>query len=387
MHEWDGNTRNNIFLTEEPFTHNFAPFLDSRPGVQEAQRFKAFSRSFIGPKTEENAVLNALFSADGVKWTLSARKPVITDGVFDSQNVGFWSEAEERYVAYYRTFSTVDAFDSAVTAPTTTANRMRSIMRATSQDFTHWQPGALMDYRTCGQPAPVEEFYINQTRPYFRAPHIYVALPARFMASRRAITEEEADAVGVHTTQRKDSSDACFMTTRPGQTWYDRTFMEAFVRPGIGPSHWSGRCNYPADGVVQTGPHEMSFYVDEHYAQPGNQLRRYSLRLDGFSSCHASYAGGELLTKPLIFSGCELELNYETDAAGSLRVEICDAEARPIAGYTLADAVDVFGNRIAGRARWNAGTDVSRLAGTPIRLRFAMRDADLYSIRFVDRGA
>ncbi len=387
MHTWDGNTHNNIVLAEEPYTHTFAPFVDTRPGVPDGQRFKAFSRNFIGPKSGENAVLNAFVSGDGLEWKLLSREPVITDGIFDSQNVGFWSETEQRYVAYYRTFSAVHAFASAATGPTTTAERLRSIMRASSEDFVHWQPGTLMDYRTEGRPAPVEEFYINQTRPYFRAPHIYVALPARFMAGRRAITEEEADAVGVHTTQRKDSSDACFMTTRPGQTWYDRTFMEAFVRPGVGPSHWSGRCNYPADGVVQTGAYEMSFYVNEHYAQPGNQLRRYSLRLDGFSSCHAPHAGGELLTKPLVFSGSELELNYETGAAGSLRVEICDVEARPIPGYTLADAVDVFGNRIAGRACWTGGADVSRLAGTPVRLRFVMRDADLYSIRFLDTGA
>lgn len=382
--DWGGNARNNIFLADEPYTHTFAPFVDTRPGVPEAQRFKAFSRNFIGPKSGENAVLNGFVSADGVKWSLLADEPIITDGIFDSQNVGFWSEAEGRYVAYYRTFSGVEAFQSGGTGPTTKAERLRSVMRATSEDFVRWEPGTLMDYRTDGRPAPVEEFYINQTRPYFRAPHIYVALPARFMAGRRAITEAEADAVDVHTTQRKDSSDACFMTTRPGRTWYDRTFMEAFVRPGVGPSHWSGRCNYPADGVVQTGPEEMSFYVDEHYAQPGNQLRRYSLRLDGFSSCHAPHNGGELLTKPVVFSGRELELNYETSAAGSLRVEICDAEARPIAGYALADAVDVFGNRIAGRARWSGGTDVSRLAGTPVRLRFVLRDADLYSICFVD---
>jgi hypothetical protein len=28
---------------------------------------------------------------------------------------------------------------------------------------------------------PVEHLYTNQTAPYFRAPHIYVAIAARFM--------------------------------------------------------------------------------------------------------------------------------------------------------------------------------------------------------------
>ncbi|MBS3763674.1 MAG: hypothetical protein KGZ25_10275, partial [Planctomycetes bacterium] len=124
-------------------------------------------------------------------------------------------------------------------------------------------------------------------------------------------------------------------------------------------------------------------YVDEHYAQPGNQLRRYSLRLDGFCSVRARYSGGEFLTKPLVFSGKELELNYSTSAAGSMRVEICDPDGNPVPGYSLEEAEDIFGNRIAGCASWEDGADVSELAGEPVRLRFVMRDADLFSLRFV----
>ena len=204
------------------------------------------------------------------------------------------------------------------------------------------------------------------------------------MNNRPAITATEAEAIGVHKTQVSSCSDACFMTSRPGNCWYDRTFMEAFVRPSIGPAHWSGRCNYPVDGILQTGADEMSVYIDEHYGQAANQVRRYSLRLDGFASLHASASGGEALTHPFIFSGSELELNYAPSAAGSLRVEIRDAQNRPLPGYGLREAVDLFGNRIAGRATWKHGTDVSPLIGTPVRLRFVLRDADLFSFQFND---
>ena len=389
LHEYEGSTDNNIILTESPFTHTFAPFLDARPDVEHEHRFKAFARNRISKEDaekmgiESGPVLNAFSSSDGIHWRLMFPEPVITDGVFDSQNVGFWSETEGKYVAYYRTFRQKDEFDSGRTGPTTNTHRLRSIMRAESDDFRNWSPGVLMDYRTCGSPAPVEEFYINQTRPYFRAPHIYVALPARFMKGRHAVTEQEAKMTGVFDNQRGACSDACFMTTRPGSRWYDRTFMEAFVRPRVGPGHWTARCNYPVDGVVQTGQDEMSIYVDEHYAQPGNQVRRYSLRLDGFSSVRAPHSGGEFMTKPLIFYGAELDLNYSTSAAGSMRVEIRDEDNRPIPGYTLREATDSFGNKIAGRARWKNGTDVSQLAGKTVRLRFVMRDADLFSIKFV----
>lgn len=385
MHDWKGSRENNIFLVQEPFTHTFAPFLDTNPEAKEHERFKAFSRNFIGRTKNHKGtpVLNGFVSQDGINWCLFSEKPIITDGKFDSQNIGFWSETEQQYVAYYRDFCSKKDFASQATGPTTRAEKLRVIKRAVSSDFQSWETGVLMDYRTGNKPAPVEEFYINQTRPYFRAPHIYVALPARFMNHRPAISEEEAEAMQVLESQRDACSDACFMTTRAGSAWYDRTFMEGFIRPLPDPSHWSARSNYPVDGVIQTAPPEMSFYVDEHYAQPGNQVRRYSLRLDGFSSLQAPYGGGEMTTRPLVFSGSELELNYSTSAAGSMRVEIRDEDNTPIPGYTLREAVDIFGNKIAGRAAWKNGSNVAELAGKSVRLRFVMRDADLFSLRFV----
>lgn len=387
-HSWPGSEQNNIVMSTEPFTHTMAPFIDTRPGVPDAERFKALSRNMTAPNEQgkRDACLHGMVSGDGIEWELGT-EPLITDGKFDSQNVGFWSEAEQQYVAYYRTFSAHEGMTEAHRGPTTTAKSLRRIKRATSKDFVHWEPGVIMDYRQGDKAAPAEEFYINQTRPYFRAPHIYVALPARFMDQRRALSAEELATLDVHETQLTACSDACFMTARPGNDWYDRTFMEGFIKPRIGVSHWTARSNYPVDGVVQTGPEEMSLYVCEHYAQPANQVRRYSLRLDGFSSVRAPHSGGEVITKPLVFAGAELELNFATSAAGSLRVEIRDEENRPIPGYTLRESIDLFGNRIAGRAAWKQGHDVSSLAGRPIRLRFVMGDADLYSLRFVEATA
>ena len=99
---------------------------------------------------------------------------------------------------------------------------------------------------------PPEHLYTHQTSPYFRAPHIYVAIGARFMPRRQILTDEQAKELNVDPDYFKDCSDAIFMTTRGGDV-YDRTFMEAFIRPGIGFDNWVSRSNYPALNVVQTG--------------------------------------------------------------------------------------------------------------------------------------
>jgi hypothetical protein len=75
-------------------------------------------------------------------------------------------------------------------------------------------------------------------------------------------------------------------------------------------------------------------------------------------------------------------MNFSTSIAGSVRVEIQDAGGTPLPGYGLEDCPEIFGDHLARVVAWKGGSDVSGLAGKPIRLRFVMKDADLYSIRF-----
>jgi len=63
-------------------------------------------------------------------------------------------------------------------------------------------------------------------------------------------------------------------------------------------------------------------------------------------------------------------------------VEIQDADGHPYPGYSAADAREIIGNEIAKAVRWAQGASVASLQGKTVRLRFIMKDADLYSIRF-----
>jgi len=309
--------------------------------------------------------LIAFVSPDGIHWEKLQEEPVFSEGVFDSQNVAFWSESEQKYVCYFRTWSG-GGFDG-----------FRSVSRTTSDDFIHWSAPEEMTFGD----TPHEHLYTQQTSPYYRAPHIYVAIGARFMPGRQVLTNEQAEALNVNPKYFKDCSDAFFMTSRGGNN-YDRTFMESFIRPGIGLENWVSRSNYPALNVVQTGPTEMSVYVNENYAQPSAHLKRYSLRIDGFASLAAGYDGGEILTKPFIFEGGELEINYSTSAAGAIRMEIQDEDRNPIPGYTIEDCQEIIGNEISRIVSWGGKTDVNNLLGKPVRLRIFLKDADLYSFKF-----
>jgi hypothetical protein len=88
------------------------------------------------------------------------------------------------------------------------------------------------------------------------------------------------------------------------------------------------------------------------------------------------------VTKPFTFRGDALFLNFATSAAGGIRIELQDAAANPLPEFALDDSREIIGNEIERRATWKGGADLQRFAGKPIRLRFVMKDADLYALRF-----
>ncbi|MCH2106389.1 MAG: hypothetical protein MK291_07100, partial [Planctomycetes bacterium] len=258
----------------------------------------------------------------------------------------------------------------------------RTVSRTTSVDFLNWTAPEVMSFGD----TPEEHLYTNQTHAYFRAPHIYVAVAARFMPGRQVLSDEDAERLGVNPKYFRDCSDAVLMTSRGGGV-YDRSFMEAFIRPGVGLENWVSRSNYPALNIVQTGPAEMSLYVNQNYAQPTAALHRYSMRLDGLASLRAGRAGGVVTTRPLTFEGDRLELNLSTSAAGGVRVELQREDGTPYEGYALADCVEQIGNELDRVVTWRREggrtSDVSALAGEVVRLRFHLVDADLFAMRFM----
>ncbi len=361
----EGTAENNVILADAaPVTHNFCPFLDSRPGTASDQRYKA-----IGGNAKSGMM--AYVSSDGVHWKTLRAEPVFerSGWVFDSQNVAFWSTEHDRYELYYREVP----------------QGVRAIGRTTSQDFLHWTEPILMSYSDTGKTRPSHHLYTNQTHPYFRAPHIYISTAARFMPGRKVLTDAEARAINVHPSYFGDTSDSVFMTTRGG-TQYDCTFTRAVIKPGIGYQNWVSRTNYPVLNIVPTGQHEMSLYVNQDYGQPTAHVHRYSMRLDGLTSVSATEGTGEMVTKPFVLKGpfrtMALFLNLATSAAGEIRVEIQDQAGQRLPGFHLEDSRPLIGNAIERQVTWAEDADLGDLIGRVIRLRFVMKDADLYAMQF-----
>lgn len=101
------------------------------------------------------------------------------------------------------------------------------------------------------------------------------------------------------------------------------------------------------------------------------------LRRDGFASMDAK-VGGELLTRPVRFSGRHLFVNAEA-ASGSIQAEIVDRKGRVIRPFRRANSrpVKADGTRLA--LKWKDNRDLSAVAGQDVAIRFFVTNASLYS--------
>jgi len=345
--EFNGSRQNNIIL-EGLGAHNFTPFKDTNPGCAPDARYKAVARGEGNDKRK----LFGFQSEDGIHWRLIKSEPILTQGAFDSQNLAFWHTLRNEYRCYFRDFRA----------------GVRDIKTSTSKDFIHWTKPVWLEYPG----APAEHLYTNQIQPYYRAPHIFIGFPTRYIPQRGSLTE------------------GLLMTSRDGETFH--RWAEAIIRPGRNRDKWHNRSNYIWLGMVETesdlpgaGP-ELSLYSNERYETDlGGKTRRYTYRIDGFVSLGASFRGGEAITRSIVFEGNRLLMNFSTSAAGSIRVEIQDAGGEPIGGYALADCPQIYGDEIEKVVEWNGKSDLSQLAGKAIRLRFVLRDSNVYAFGFRKR--
>jgi hypothetical protein len=376
---------NNIIFAGTGAT-GFAVFKDSNPHCPPDARYKSIGRVMFRagadpapPKRDKTGYdwlpqigILAFKSPDGLHWKVMQTKRIIKKGEFDSHNVAFWDGARQRYVSFFR-----------IWMPDGT--RIRSVATLTSKDFLNWSdPPSWLKYRraTTGlatKKAHPTHLYDNNIMPYYRAPHIIMGFPMRMIGGRVRVKDnplKEETAV----------NDTGFMTSRDGLHF--RRWREGFIRPGPHLGRWWNENNCIAWGMLETKSHiegappELSFFANEYYADPRrSNLRRYTLRLDGFVSLHADETG-EVVTRPLVFNGKELTMNFATSGIGSVRAELQDANGKPIQGFTLKDSREIFGDSINEVVTWKGNSNLQELAVRPIRIRFVMEDADIWSIRF-----
>jgi hypothetical protein len=351
LFEFNGSKANNIVWFGTSATHNLAVFRDDNPQTPAEARYKA-----IGGHGKPRAY----HSPDGVHWKLVADRALVTKGTFDSQNTALWDAARGQYRLYWRT----------------NPNSVRSIRTAVSNDFAKFTDEADLVYP--GKPNPDDlpyldrvQLYTNAVQTYPRAPHLFVGFPTQFIPKSK------------DTPAKFYQTQPLLMTSRDGVTFHR---WDQPVIPTTAPENRDGnRGNYMAWGMLQLpgNDREISVYATEGNRKYGStKLRRFTYRTDGFVGIVAGPTGGELLTKPLTAAGTFLTVNYRAAGGGKLRVELQDAEGRPLEGFGLADCEPLTGDEIDDPVRWKgAATLKPKVPAEPFRIRFVLENTTLYAMK------
>lgn len=103
-----------------------------------------------------------------------------------------------------------------------------------------------------------------------------------------------------------------------------------------------------------------------------------TLRRDGFASMTAGNKTGVLTTRPVLFTGRHLFINADVPN-GRLRAEVRDESGNPIAPFTLENSIPFTGDSTLQELTWQGISDLSVIAGKPIRFHFEVQNGSLYA--------
>jgi hypothetical protein len=368
---------------------------DENPNCPPDQRYKSWSKYYSTPGTlrGENRIW---YSADGLRWKLYETAPTGLRKA-DTQPSWFWDSRIGRYLGYSREWVDVSA-----------SQTIRMVGYNESDDMLHWgnfslalkpdeldgnpygvqrvlagndlQKGAQHGTEDVSPTSGRMDIYGPGVFKYREAPGTYFSMFAAFYHSTKQ---------GEKTWP--DTADLQLAVSRDGRNFQRLGGRRPFLRLGPEGSFYS-KWVWPVLQPVRMGDELWVYYwgtnqdhslrLDGAAKTLEAAISRAVMRLDGFVSVDAGYAGGWLTTPPLIFDGKRLQLNLDTSAGGVALVEIRDPSGNPIAGYSLAEADALNGNSVQMPVTWHGDADVSKLAGRTIRLHFKLRDCRLYAFQF-----
>ena len=229
-----------------------------------------------------------------------------------------------------------------------------------------------------------QQFYNMEWMPYedvyFGFIAVYHTLPGLETATSRQIRSGP---------DWLDTVDIQLAFSRDGRTWERAGGRNVFLPLGTQPEAFDRSMVYVMQHPVVVEDEIWIYYVGFsglHWSTSRNEVQGgkvglAKLRLDGFVSIDAG--NGVLTTRPIRMSGERLVVNADA-SEGSVAVEILEPGGTPIEGFSRKDAVAAKGDSLRHTMKWPQGSDVSRLKGRSIVLKFHLDRSRLFSFRFAD---
>lgn len=183
---------------------------------------------------------------------------------------------------------------------------------------------------------------------------------------------------------REKPNELCIGYSRDGWSW-SRPDRRPFCPVSETPGDWNFSNVQSAGGCCLVVGDKLYFYVSGRGGTGKTRLDGQSsvtslatLRRDGFVSMNAGADAGILTTHPVRFSGRHLFVNAAAKE-GELRAEILNEAGQPIPPFTLENCSTFNDDKTAAALAWKGADNLRPLVGQPVRIRFSLRNGQLYS--------
>ncbi|MHC4575070.1 MAG: LamG-like jellyroll fold domain-containing protein [Planctomycetota bacterium] len=354
--ELNGSRKNNLLMTAARM--NGRAFKDPNPNAEPEARYKL--AAWLAQRG-----IYLFVSPDGIHWRRNETNmlPLVSGGGSEA----FWDDQRGLYAYFMKRDSSFRP-----------GRGRRASLVQTREVFKPWpfKPLAEPYYEGWAVPAITEELpvalgvtelgqvYRTRAVKYEWAPDTYLAFVWRYKSEGNfRQTELATSRDGVHWKTYGDSP----WYISAGITYKGKRIGEALSDHGL---------IRRADEIWQYAVYKVGLHGDHS----GATHVRLTQRLDGFVSLDAGTEPGWAITRPLVFQGRKLTLNVAAKAV--TRVAILDEQSGEIEGFTLADCDPIHMDATSQVVRWRRNSDVGRLAGRVVRLKFEMQNTRLYAFKF-----
>ncbi len=172
--------------------------------------------------------------------------------------------------------------------------------------------------------------------------------------------------------------------SRDGFHW-DRPFRKPVIGVSEQADDWNWGNVQTAGGICLINDDKLYIYVSGRAGRRSDHQGGHCdargttglaiMRRDGFASMDAMGKPGTLTTRPVTFNGKHLFVNVN----GEVAAEVLDKNGQVIAPFTQAHCRPVTGDTTCQMVQWKSNSDLSQVAGRPVRLRFHLKYGQLYA--------
>ena len=173
--------------------------------------------------------------------------------------------------------------------------------------------------------------------------------------------------------------------SRDGRHWSRPAYREPFIPLGE-PDSWEPDYTAPAlNGPILVNDELWFFYRGCRNAERDKVkhwkmvLGLAKLRRDGFVSLNAGDTPGQVVTRPLTFTGKKLFVNADVEKDGWVKAAVLTRDSNSIDSYTLEDSVGLTKDTTKGRMTWKSKRELAPPKDNHVRLVFQLKNAKLYS--------